>query len=191
MTVHETLKNRLPELISELYEINEILKAESRALQNCEDSIFDLIDQAHFQSATWSISRLEDIFNVVGSVDDSLETRRKRIADKQGTNIVANKSVLVNLVNRYLVNDSANIELLHDLYHFIISYNLDDLQLFTEITTMIEKTKPAHLGYTMRSGIVENITFNEQVVANNRRYRKVREINWGYSLLLENNEVIL
>ncbi|HFL0606044.1 TPA: putative phage tail protein [Listeria monocytogenes] len=189
--MYETLKNRLPEIISDIGEIDEVLKVESKQLQISEDSIFDLIDQAHFQSATWSISRLEDIFNVTGSVDDSLEMRRKRIADKQGTNIVANKNVLVNLVNRYLKNDSAEIELLHDLYHFVISYSLDDLQMFTEVTTMVEKTKPAHLGYTMRSSVYDATTFNEKVVANNRRYRKVREIKWSYPLLFENNEVIL
>lgn len=189
--MYKSLKNKLPEIISDICEIDEILKAESEQLQISEDRVFDLIDQAHFQSATWAISRLENIFNVVGSVDDSLETRRNKIADKQGTNIVASKSILVNLVNRYLMNNSADIEVLHEIYHFVISYNLDDLQMFSEITTMVEKTKPAHLGYTMRSGVFEVLKFNEKVVANNRRYRKVKEVSWSNPLLLENNEVIL
>ncbi|EAD0692799.1 MULTISPECIES: putative phage tail protein [Listeria] len=189
--MYEALKNKLPEIISGIREIDGLLKAESEQLQISEDNILDLIDQAHFQSATWAIGRLEDIFNVSGSVDDSLEVRRKRIADKQATNIVASRNVLENLVNQYLKKDSAKIELLHELYHFVVSYNLDDLQFFSEITSMIEKTKPAHLGYSMRSVVIENVTFDEKVVANNRRYRRVREIKFGYPLLFENNEVIL
>ncbi|EAC8000972.1 DUF2313 domain-containing protein [Listeria monocytogenes] len=189
--MYDTLINKLPGLISEIREINEVLKVEAKLIQSVEDNIFELIDQAHFQSATWAIGRLEAIFNVSGSVDDSLEVRRKRIADKQGTNIVASRSILENLVNRYLKKGSAEIELLHGLYHFIVSYNLEDLQFFSEITSMIEKTKPAHLGYSMRSVVFENLTFSEKVVANNRRYRKVGEIKFGYPLLFENNEVIL
>lgn len=189
--MYEALKNRLPAFITDIQEIDEILRVEANEIQLHENQVFDVIEQTFPETTTWSIARLENIYGVVGSVDDSIEVRRKRIMDKLGTTVVANRFTIESLVNQYLKNPSAQVMVLHHLYHFIVDYDLADIQYFAEITAMIEKTKPAHLGYTMRTSTADTLNIKDRVFVNNRRYRKVREIVFGMPLLMSNNEVEL
>lgn len=60
-----------------------------------------------------------------------------------------------------------------------------------ELIEAIENMKPAHLAYTLRGGLNETIQIKDTVILNHRRYRTAGELKVGYSVTLNNNEVVL
>jgi hypothetical protein len=60
-----------------------------------------------------------------------------------------------------------------------------------ELIETLEKIKPAHLAYILRAALNETLEIKDRVILNDRRYRKVSELKVGYSVTLNNNEVVL
>lgn len=88
-------------------------------------------------------------------------------------------------------NPSAQVRLLPGEYRFNVDINVDDLQHMNELIEAIENMKPAHLAYTLRGGLNETLRIKDTVILNHRRYRTANELKVGYSVTLNNNEVVL
>lgn len=54
------------------------------------------------------------------------------------------------------------------------------MQHMSELIETLENMKPAHLAYTLRAALNEPLQIIDNVILNNRRYRKVSELkaNW-------------
>ncbi|MEC1574280.1 DUF2313 domain-containing protein, partial [Bacillus haynesii] len=168
-----------------------ILQAEAPEFEQQNNDIFDLTDQLFITTATWGLDRWEALLNVVRESGDSIEIRRLRLISKTSNIPPATYQAIEQALNRFLKNPSARVRLLPKEYRFNVDINIDDLQNVRELIETLENIKPAHLAYTFRPGFNEQLKIEDTFIMNHRRYRKIKELRIGYSVTLDNNEVVL
>lgn len=181
----------LPPFLTKLKEMTQILQTEAPEFEKQNDGIFDLTDQLFVTTATWGLERWEKILNVPRESGDTYEIRRLRLISKMSNIPPATYLAIERALNRFLKNPSACVRLIPGEYHFNVDIDIDDLQHMTELIETLENMKPAHLAYTLRPAFNENLQIKDTVILNHRRYCKVSELRVGYSVTLNNNEVIL
>ncbi|WP_262119297.1 YmfQ family protein [Bacillus subtilis] len=181
----------LPPFLTKLKEMAELLKAEAPEFEKQNNSIFDLTDQLFVTTATWGLERWEKILNVMRESGDTDEIRRLRLISKMSNIPPATYRAIEHALNRFLKNPSAQVRLLPGEYRFKVDIDIDDMQHMSELIETLENMKPAHLAYTLRAALNEPFQIKDTVILNNRRYRKASELKVGYSVTLNNNEVVL
>lgn len=191
MSKQDDMRAYLPPFLTSLKEMAGLLKAEAPEFDKQNDSIFDLTDQLFVPTATWGLSRWEKILNVPRESGDTDEIRRLRLISKMSNIPPITYRAIEQAVNRFLKNPSAQVRLLPGEYRFNVDINVDDLQHMNELIEAIENMKPAHLAYTLRGGLNETLQIKDTVILNHRRYRTASELKVGYSVTLNNNEVVL
>ncbi|MEJ9331100.1 YmfQ family protein [Bacillus licheniformis] len=187
----EEMENYLPPFLTKVREMSEILQAEAPEFEQQNNDIFDLTDQLFITTATWGLDRWEALLNVARESGDSIEIRRLRLISKTSNIPPATYQAIEQALNRFLKNPSARVRLLPKEYRFNVDINIDDLQNVRELIETLENIKPAHLAYTFRPGFNEQLKIEDTFIMNHRRYRKVKELRVGYSVTLDNNEVVL
>ncbi|KUP41803.1 MULTISPECIES: YmfQ family protein [Bacillus subtilis group] len=181
----------LPPFLTKLKEMAELLKAEAPEFEKQNNSIFDLTDQLFVTTATWGLERWEKILNVPRESGDTDEIRRLRLISKMSNIPPATYKAIEQALNRFLKNPSAQVRLLQGQYRFNVDIDIDDMQHMSELIETLENMKPTHLAYTLRAAVNEPLKIKDTVILNNRRYRKASELKVGYSVTLNNNEVVL
>nr|WGD93045.1 YmfQ family protein [Bacillus subtilis] len=181
----------LPPFLTKLKEMAELLQAEAPEFEKQNNSIFDLTDQLFVTTATWGLERWEKILNVPRESGDTYEIRRLRLISKMSNIPPATYRAIEHALNRFLKNPSAQVRLLPGEYRFNVDIDIDDMRHMSELIETLENMKPAHLAYTLRVALNEPLQIKDTVILNNRRYRKVSELMVGYSVTLNNNEVVL
>ncbi|MCY8176956.1 putative phage tail protein [Bacillus inaquosorum] len=181
----------LPPFLTKLKEMAELLKAEAREFEKQNHNIFDLTDQLFVTTATWGLDRWEKILNVPRESGDTDEIRRLRLISKMSNIPPATYKAIEQALNRFLKNPSAQVRLLPREYRFNVDIDIDDMQHMSELLETLENMKPAHLAYTLRAALNDPLKIKDTVILNNRRYRKASELKVGYSITLNNNEVVL
>ncbi|MGG1595558.1 putative phage tail protein [Terribacillus saccharophilus] len=191
MSKFDDMQAYLPEYLRKIKDMNMILEAEAPEFEKQNEAIFDTTDQLFISTATWGLQRWEKNLNVIPDPGDDIEVRRARLLAKASNIPPVTFLSLEKAINRFIKNPSAMVRLLPKQYRFSVDIDVDDLQFVKQIIQTIEDMKPAHLGYLLRAALNETIQFIDEVTVNRRRYRKVRELKIGYSVTLDNNEVIL
>ncbi|MFP7378182.1 YmfQ family protein [Bacillus paralicheniformis] len=191
MSKIEEMENYLPPFLTKVREMSEILQAEAPEFEQQNNDIFDLTDQLFITTATWGLDRWEALLNVAKESGDSIEIRRLRLISKTSNIPPATYQAIEQALNRFLKNPSAQVRLLPKEYRFNVDINIDDLQNVRELIETLENIKPAHLAYTFRQGFNEQLKIKDTFIMNHRRYRKIKELRVGYSVTLDNNEVVL
>ncbi|MCY8384841.1 YmfQ family protein [Bacillus haynesii] len=191
MSKIEEMENYLPPFLTKVREMSEILQAEAPEFEQQNNDIFDLTDQLFITTATWGLDRWEALLNVARESGDSIEIRRLRLISKTSNIPPATYQAIEQALNRFLKNPSAQVRLLPKECHFNVDINIDDLQNVRELIETLENIKPAHLAYTFRPSFNEQLKIEDTFIMNHRRYRKIKELRVGYSVTLDNNEVVL
>ncbi|CAI8939954.1 YmfQ family protein [Bacillus sp. IT-13CA1] len=191
MSKIEEMKNYLPPFLTKVREMSKLLQAEAPEFEQQNKDIFDLTDQLFITTATWGLDRWEALLNVAKESGDSIEIRRLRLISKTSNIPPATYQAIEQALNRFLKNPSAQIRLLPKEYRFNVDIDIDDLQNVRELIETLENIKPAHLAYTFRPGFNEQLKIEDTFIMNHRRYRKIKELRVGYSVTLDNNEVVL
>ncbi|MCP6682773.1 YmfQ family protein [Bacillus nakamurai] len=181
----------LPLFLTRLKEMTEILKAEAPEFDQQNNGIFDLTDQLFITTATWGLDRWEKILRIPRESGDTAEMRRLRLISKMSSIPPMTHQAIEQALNRFLKHPSARVRLLPGEYRFNVDIVLDDLQHMSELIETLENIKPAHLAYTLRVGLNETLEIKDRVILNHRRYRTAGELKVGYSVTLNNNEVVL
>ncbi|MGN9864726.1 putative phage tail protein [Bacillus swezeyi] len=191
MSKIEEMENYLPPFLTKIREMSEILQAEAPEFEQQNNDIFDLTDQLFITTATWGLDRWEALLNVVKEPGDSMKIRRLKLSSKTSNIPPATYQAIEQALNRFLKNPSSRVRLLPKEYRFNVDIDIDDLQNVRELIETLENMKPAHLAYTFRPGFNEQLKIKDTVTMNHRRYRKIKELRVGYSVTLDNNEVVL
>ncbi|KAA6450335.1 putative phage tail protein [Bacillus swezeyi] len=191
MSKIKEMENYLPPFLTKIREMSEILQAEAPEFEQQNNDIFDLTDQLFITTATWGLDRWEALLNVVKEPGDSMKIRRLKLISKTSNIPPATYQAIEQALNRFLKNPSAQVRLLPKEYRFNVDIDIDDLQNVRELIETLENMKPAHLVYTFRPGFNEQLKIKDTVTMNHRRYRKIKELRVGYSVTLDNNEVVL
>ncbi|MCC9023713.1 putative phage tail protein [Bacillus nakamurai] len=181
----------LPLFLTRLKEMTEILKAEALEFDQQNNGIFDLTDQLFITTATWGLDRWEKILRIPRESGDTADMRRLRLISKMSSIPPMTHQAIEQALNRFLKHPSARVRLLPGEYRFNVDIVLDDLQHMSELIETLENIKPAHLAYTLRVGLNETLEIKDRVIINHRRYRTAGELKVGYSVTLNNNEVVL
>ncbi|MBT2573691.1 YmfQ family protein [Bacillus sp. ISL-51] len=181
----------LPLFLTRLKEMAEILQAEAPEFDQQNNGIFDLTDQLFITTATWGLDRWEKILKIPRESGDTAEMRRLRLISKMSNIPPMTYQAIEQALNRFLKHPSAHVRLLPGEYRFNVDIVLDDLQHISELIETLENIKPSHLAYTLRAGLNETLELKDRVILNHRRYRTASELKVGYSVTLNNNEVVL
>ncbi|KJD56745.1 YmfQ family protein [Bacillus velezensis] len=181
----------LPPFLTRLKEMAQLLEAEAPEFERQNNDIFDLTDQLFITTATWGLDRWEKILKIPRESGDTEEMRRLRLISKMSNIPPITHQAIEQALNRFLKHPSAYVRMFPGQYRFYADIGLDDLQHMNELIETLEKIKPAHLAYTLRAALNETLEIKDRVILNNRRYRKVSELKVGYSVTLNNNEVVL
>ncbi|MGK9429554.1 YmfQ family protein [Bacillus atrophaeus] len=181
----------LPSFLTRLKEMKELLQTEAPEFEKQNNSIFEVTDQLFVSTATWGLDRWERILDVPRESGDTYEIRRLRLISKMSNIPPVTYRAIEQALNRFLKHPSARVRLLLNQYHFNVDIDIDDLQHIGELIETLENMKPAHLDYTLRAGFNEPLQIKDTVIFNHRRYRTASELRVGYSVTLNNNEVVL
>lgn len=181
----------LPSFLTRLKEMKELLQTEAPEFEKQNNSIFEVTDQLFVSTATWGLDRWERILDVPRESGDTDEIRRLRLISKMSNIPPVTYRAIEQALNRFLKHPSSRVRLLPNQYHFNVDIDIDDLQHIGELIETLENMKPAHLDYTLRAGFNEPLQIKDTVIFNHRRYRTASELRIGYSVTLNNNEVVL
>lgn len=107
----------------------------------------DIFKQFFVVTATWGLAYYEDILAIKPNKFDSYEQRRDRILLRYQTHQTSTVKFMQGLVNRYIVDKSAQIVEHNDQYYFDVLFNKDSCFDMRGLIEALELFKPAHLGY--------------------------------------------
>lgn len=138
----------LPEFITEKREMHELLVAQGYQVGQLEHDLLEVIDQCFIVTATWGLTRWEQIFGVPTNLSLSYEQRREILMAKlrgQGTTTIQ------------MIKDTAaafsggEVDVIEDNphYRFIVRFiGIKGIpQNMQGFISMLEEIKPAHLAY--------------------------------------------
>ena len=109
--------------------------------------ILDVKNQLFVETATWGLSDWERVLNIPIKENTSVTDRKTQVLLKlQSANIVSNQFML-NIINRFLNDNSAKIIQYNDMYYFDVIFNKDSCFDINGLTEAVELYKPAHLGF--------------------------------------------
>lgn len=159
------------------------------------DSLWKIVnefgDQMFPQFATWSLRYWEQQLALPHGSNMSTEERRKRIITTLTTYYPINVS-RVEFVATAAAGVRAFIEenIADYMFRIQLGEKIEDVD-FLNLVVKVDDVKPAHLSYIIAPKLQGEIQFKGRVYANERRYRKIRELRVGMTPMLEQNEVEL
>lgn len=142
------LSRYAPPFLAELREMAEIYRMQGYAVGQLEHDLRDLLDQCFIGTATWGLTRWENVYGVNTNLSLSYEQRREILTAKlrgQGTTtkkMIEDTAAAFSGGEVQVIEDSRN-------YHFIVRFIgikgiPRNMQAFIN---MLEEIKPAHLSY--------------------------------------------
>jgi uncharacterized protein YmfQ (DUF2313 family) len=133
--------------------------------------IQDIFNQFFIETATWGLSRYENILAIEPNKGDSYSQRRKRILLKLQSNQISTKEFITQLAKRYY-SSAANVTLEEQneknafrIVADVVSYDAAGL------IEALETYKPAHLAYLIVYRI--NVLMQLYVSGLVRKYKKI------------------
>lgn len=137
-----------PPFLAELCEMAEIYRTQGYEIGQLEHDLRDLLDQCFIPTATWGLTRWENVYGVATNLSLSYEQRREILMAKirgQGTTtkkMIEDTAAAFSGGEVQVIEDSRN-------YHFIVRFVgmkgiPRNMQAFI---SMLEEVKPAHLSY--------------------------------------------
>lgn len=128
-------------------------------------TILDVKDQFFVETATWGLSDWERVLNIFAEKGATLDDRRTQILLKLQNSDVVSEQFMVNIINKFLNDNSGQIIQHNDKYFFDVIFNKDSCFDLKKLTETIELYKPAHLGFIEKEQQIlnSNITFSAKL----------------------------
>lgn len=138
-----------PPFFAEVRELKAIYETEGYAVGLLEHELSDLLDQCFISTATWGLTRWEEVYGLVTNMALSYEQRREILVAKlrgQGTTtaqMIQETAETFSGGEIQVIEDNPN-------YHFIVRFiGIKGIpRNMNAFVSMLEDIKPAHLSYS-------------------------------------------
>lgn len=138
--------------ISSIYELSSIMQSIYEAIGREVDSLDnlneDLIMQLFPQTATWGLSFWERRLNLTSNKDEDLEIRRGKVLAKLQSKYTINPERFAQIIKN---QTGAIAQIIEDVapYIFKVKADVRNVKDATELSKIIKKVKPSHLGFIL------------------------------------------
>lgn len=144
------LKKYWPSMMQDLEEFQALANAENVEIEGLNALLKNLIDDQFIQTATEAgIARREAILKVRPYADDTMESRRGRIAFMWNNPLPYTDLMLLNRLNLLVGEDGYEIHRDYGAYTLTILINLGVKRLLSEVDKGIRGMIPANLLFTL------------------------------------------
>jgi hypothetical protein len=162
-----------PPFLAEIRELKAIYETEGYAVGLLEHELSDLLDQCFISTATWGLTRWEQVYGLVTNMALSYEQRREILVAKlrgQGTTtaqMIQETAETFSGGEIQVIEDNPN-------YHFIVRFiGVKGIpRNMNAFIAMLEDIKPAHLSYSFE---YRYTTWGELI---NRSWTSVSGFTW-------------
>jgi len=162
-----------PPFLAEIRELKAIYETEGYAVGLLEHELSDLLDQCFISTATWGLTRSEEVYGLVTNMALSYEQRREILVAKlrgQGTTtaqMIQETAETFSGGEIQVIEDNPN-------YHFIVRFiGVKGIpRNMNAFIAMLEDIKPAHLSYSFE---YRYTTWGELI---NRSWTSVSGFTW-------------
>jgi hypothetical protein len=162
-----------PPFLADVRELKAIYETEGYAVGLMEHELSDLLDQCFISTATWGLTRWEEVYGLVTNMALSYEQRREILVAKlrgQGTTtaqMIQETAETFSGGEIQVIEDNPN-------YHFIVRFiGVKGIpRNMNAFIAMLEDIKPAHLSYSFE---YRYTTWGELI---NRSWTSVSGFTW-------------
>ncbi|WP_186424168.1 YmfQ family protein [Lacrimispora celerecrescens] len=138
-----------PPFLAEVQELKAIYETEGYAMGLLEHELSDLLDQCFISTATWGLTRWEQVYGLVTNMALSYEQRREILMAKLRGQGTTTPQMIRETAETF---SSGEIEVIEDNpnYHFIVRFiGIKGIpRNMNAFIAMLEDIKPAHLSYS-------------------------------------------
>ncbi|WP_313184908.1 YmfQ family protein [Lacrimispora sp.] len=162
-----------PSFLAEVRELKAIYETEGYTVGLLEHELSDLLDQCFISTATWGLTRWEQVYGLVTNMALSYEQRREILMAKLRGQGTTTPQMIRETAETF---SGGEIEVIEDNphYRFIVRFiGIKGIpRNMNAFIAMLEDIKPAHLSYSFE---YRYTIWNELI---NRSWNSVAEITW-------------
>lgn len=162
-----------PPFLAEIRELKAIYETEGYAVGLLEHELSELLDQCFISTATWGLTRWEQVYGLVTNMALSYEQRREILMAKLRGQGTTTPQMIRETAETF---SGGEIEVIEDNphYHFIVRFiGIKGIpRNMNAFIAMLEDIKPAHLSYSFE---YRYTIWNELI---NRSWNSVAGITW-------------
>lgn len=146
---HVDLARYAPPFLAEIRELKAIYETEGYAVGLLEHELSELLDQCFISTATWGLTRWEEVYGLVTNMALSYEQRREILMAKLRGQGTTTAQMIQETAETF---SGGEIEVIEDNsnYHFIVRFiGIKGIpRNMNAFISMLEDIKPAHLSYS-------------------------------------------
>lgn len=162
-----------PFFLAEVRELKAIYETEGYAVGLLEHELSDLLDQCFISTATWGLTRWEQVYGLVTNMALTYEQRREILMAKLRGQGTTTSQMIRETAETF---SGGEIEVIEDNphYHFIVRFiGIKGIpRNMNAFIAMLEDIKPAHLSYSFE---YRYTIWNELI---SRSWNSVADITW-------------
>ncbi|MDR7813396.1 YmfQ family protein [Lacrimispora sp.] len=162
-----------PPFLAEIRELKAIYETEGYAVGLLEHELSELLDQCFISTATWGLTRWEEVYGLVTNMALSYEQRREILMAKLRGQGTTTAQMIKETAETF---SGGEIEVIEDNpdYHFIVRFiGIKGIpRNMNAFVSMLEDIKPAHLSYSFE---YRYTVWNELI---NRSWGSVTSYTW-------------
>ncbi len=162
-----------PPFLAEIRELKAIYETEGYAVGLLDHELSELLDQCFISTATWGLTRWEEVYGLVTNMALSYEQRREILMAKLRGQGTTTAQMIKETAETF---SGGEIEVIEDNpdYHFIVRFiGIKGIpRNMNAFVSMLEDIKPAHLSYSFE---YRYTVWNELI---NRSWSSVTSYTW-------------
>lgn len=162
-----------PPFLAEIRELKAIYETEGYAVGLLEHELADLLDQCFILTATWGLTRWEEVYGLTTNMALSYEQRREILMAKLRGQGTTTAQMIKETAETF---SGGEIEVIEDNpnYHFTVRFiGIKGIpRNMNAFISMLEDIKPAHLSYSFE---YRYTTWSELI---DRSWNSVRDFAW-------------
>lgn len=162
-----------PPFLAEIRELKAIYETEGYAVGLLEHELSELLDQCFISTATWGLTRWEQVYGLVTNMALTYEQRREILMAKLRGQGTTTAQMIKETAETF---SGGEIEVIEDNpnYHFIVRFiGIKGIpRNMNAFVSMLEDIKPAHLSYSFE---YRYTVWNELI---NRSWGSVTNYTW-------------
>lgn len=138
----------LPPFMRQFTEMKQIMRTEDYEMDKIDLSMRRVLDNAFIEDCDeYGIRKYESLLKIVPSIDDTLESRKRRVSIYWNNFVPYTYWVLVNKLDTLCgVN---NYDIYADLENYIVDINIYSVQNVSEVKLLLQKMLPENIVYNI------------------------------------------
>jgi len=140
ITAKDRMMSYLPPYYRESRVMNAVMEARGKEIDRYNDALNEILDQFYISTATWGLSYYEEKYGLPVNENSNVQTRRQFVLAKKRSG----RSSLIKMlqaVEPTITFIGGKLRLPFTIY------SDDDIYNFSPLIVLLERYKPAHLGY--------------------------------------------